>query len=117
MLQAFSFAKRLPYIRTIFEIFLAWSILQIKDFEGKGIPEFSKSRQKQGIDLRPLQIFQTMCRMFYFRLGIGNSVKRFQRKVIVPRYLRIGNKNSLNFKGIQFSMQFKNSLQESRRIF
>ena len=46
------------------------------------------SRQKQGIDLQPFQIFKTMRNVLYFRLGKGNSFENFQSKFIVPRYLK-----------------------------
>ena len=48
----------------------------------------SKSRQKQGIDLQPFQIFKTTSSVFYFKLGIGKLVESFQSKFIVPRYLK-----------------------------
>ena len=47
-----------------------------------------KGHQKQEIDLKPLK---TMRRVFYFKLGIGNSVERFQRKFIFPSYLSTWN--------------------------
>ena len=47
-----------------------------------------KSRQKQGIDLQPFQIFKTMRNVLYFRLGTGNSFENFQSKFIVPRCLK-----------------------------
>ena len=49
--------------------------------------KFSKSRQKQGIDLQPSRVFKTIRSVFYFKLGIGHSVESFQTKFLVPRYL------------------------------
>ena len=43
----------------------------------------SKSHQYRGIDSQPSQIFKTMRSMFYFNLGICNSVESFQRNFIV----------------------------------
>ena len=59
------------------------------------MPEILEKSSKTGVNLQPLQIFKTMWSVLYFRVGIGNSVKSFQRKFIVPRYLRTGNKLSL----------------------
>ena len=50
------------------------------------MPEIIKSRQKQGINLQPFQIFKTTRSVFYFRLGVRNSGKSFQSKFIVPRF-------------------------------
>ena len=52
------------------------------------MPEILKRSSKQGFNLQPFQIFKTMWSVFYFRLGIGNSVEGFQNEFIVPRYLR-----------------------------
>ena len=93
--------------------FLLGKYCKLRILRKRAYQKSSKSRQKQGIDLQPLQIFKTTWSMFYFRLGIGNSFKSFQRKFIVPMYLRIGNEtfpvNPLNLKGMQLSVQFKNS--------
>ena len=82
-------AERLCYIMSIFrhffkhgkfpELMISKKIESLKSW---------KSRQKEGIDLEPFQIFKTMRKVFYFRLGIGNSFENFQSKFIVPRYLK-----------------------------
>ena len=52
------------------------------------MPEIFKKSSKKGINLQPFQIFKTMWSVFYFRLGIGNSVESLQNEFIVPRYLK-----------------------------
>ena len=53
------------------------------------MPEIlKKSSKTEGINLQPIQISKTMWSVFYFRLGIGNSVESFQNEFIVPRYLK-----------------------------
>ena len=53
------------------------------------MPAILKKSSKHWINLQPFQIFETMWSTFYLRLGIGNSVKSFQRKSIVPRVAAI----------------------------
>ena len=84
-----SVAKKLPYIRIIFCNFFRHSkFSKLKILRKMACLKSSKSRQKQGNDLQPFQIFKTMWSVFNFRLGIGNSVESFQNEFIVPRYLR-----------------------------
>ena len=91
---------------SFFNFFRLGKNCKLRILRKRACQKSSKSRQKHGIDLQPLQIFKTTWSVFYFRLGIGNSVKSFQRKFIVPRYLRIGNEtfpvNSLNLKEFNF---------------
>ena len=83
-----------------------------------------RSRQKGGIDLQPFQIFKTMMSVFYFRLGIGNSIRTFQRNLRSLGTYELGinvpcNAISWNFRGPQLSTQieiFENCLQKRRRI-
>ena len=94
----------------------------MKDFEEKGACQrSSKSRQKQGIDLRPLQIFKTMCvERVLFQAGNRQLSQKFPEKGYSPQVPKNWEEtfpvNSLNFKGTQLSMQFKNSIQKSRSI-
>ena len=83
------------------------------------MPEILKKSSKTGDRFTAISDLQNNVEHVSFRLGIGNSVNSFQRKFIVPRCLKIGNKfpvNSVNFKGIQLSIQFKNSLEKSSSI-
>ena len=83
-------AQRLRYIMSIFRNFFK----NVKSPELRISRKMAslkswKSRQKQGIDLQPFQIFKTMRSVFYFRLEIGKSFENFQSKFIVPRCLSI----------------------------
>ena len=68
------------------------------------MPEILKKLQKPG--KQPFQIFKTTKRVFYFRLGIGKSVKSFQSKFIVPRYPKYSC-----LKGLLFCKEFLNYME------
>ena len=87
-------------------IFRLGEYCKLRILRKRACQKSSKIRQKQGIDFQPLQIFKTMWSVFYFRLGIGNSVKSFQKKFIVPRYLRIGIGNE-TFKSNPHEERFR----------
>ena len=108
-------AKRLPYTMSIFcNFFRHGKFRKLRILRKRASLKSSKSLQKQGIDLQPFQIFKTMRSVFYFKLGIGNSVRSFQRKFKVPRYLKIGNKRSLETHGISKEFNFPRNSKSSR---
>ena len=91
----------------------------MKDFEEKGIPEILKKSSKTGDRFTVISDLQNNEEHALFRAGNRQVSQKFLGKFIVPRYIKIGNKfpvNSVNFKGLQLSIQFKNSLQKSSSI-
>ena len=69
----------------IFCNFWARQILQIKDFEEKGMSEVLKKASKTGDRFTAISDLQNNVERVLFLAGNSNSVKSFQRKFIVPR--------------------------------
>ena len=55
----------------------------------KGLLDFFKIRQKQGIDFKPFQIFKPTRSVLCFTMGIGNPFESVHRKFMVASCLNI----------------------------
>ena len=80
-----SVTKRLPNIMTILRLFRHSIFPKSRQ---RACKKSSISRQKQGTDLQPFQIFKTTRSAFFFKLGISISVESFKSNFIVRRYLK-----------------------------